>query len=306
MGETILDIIFQQRTPMAAIPGGSSFNSILSLTRAGANVRFAGETGADEVGRHIVDFLRTNGVDTTYFHVREDVKSAVSLAFLDENNDAHYQFYKQSPIPYNRFQVPGFAADDILLFGSYYAIAPAVRRQVEKVLQTAHRHRAILYYDLNFRQSHQAELPQLLDSIHANFRLSDIVRGSADDFEIMYGTRNAETIYRQHIARYCPLFICTDGAHRITVCHPEWTECFAVPPVQTVSNIGAGDSFNAGFIYGLLRTGLSRDGLHRADRRQWSVLIDYGIRFAANVCTSLYNCIDKEFGEQLQKEEHAG
>ena len=30
--------------------------------------------------------------------MREDIKSALSLAFLNENNDANYLFYKQSPV----------------------------------------------------------------------------------------------------------------------------------------------------------------------------------------------------------------
>lgn len=301
MGETIMDIVFHQNKPLAAVPGGSSFNTILSLARAGINVRFIGETGADEVGKRIIHFLRENRVDTTYMQVRPDIKSAVSLAFLDEHNDAHYQFYKQDPSSHSGFQTAAFSSDDILVFGSYYAIAPAVHKQVKGILRTARQAGSILYYDLNFRKSHRHELSLLMDNIHENFYMSDIVRGSADDFEIMFGTRDAETVYHRYIADYCSLFICTDGAQRITLCRPEGTLTFSVPPVQTVSNIGAGDNFNAGFIYGLLKSGISRPDLHNIDTRQWDILISYGIRFAANVCASLYNCIDKEFGEELQR-----
>lgn len=34
MGETIMDIIFHGAQPTAAVPGGSSFNSIISIGRA--------------------------------------------------------------------------------------------------------------------------------------------------------------------------------------------------------------------------------------------------------------------------------
>ena len=40
MGETILDILFQGRQPVAAVPGGSSFNSIVSVGRAGVPCAF--------------------------------------------------------------------------------------------------------------------------------------------------------------------------------------------------------------------------------------------------------------------------
>ena len=53
MGETIMDIIFHGAQPTAAVPGGSSFNSIISIGRAGIPAVFVGETGHDEVGRPI-------------------------------------------------------------------------------------------------------------------------------------------------------------------------------------------------------------------------------------------------------------
>ena len=35
IGETVLDILFKNDQPLKAVPGGSTFNSIVSLGRAG-------------------------------------------------------------------------------------------------------------------------------------------------------------------------------------------------------------------------------------------------------------------------------
>ena len=40
IGETVLDIIFKGGKPIEAVPGGSSFNSVISLGRAGVNASF--------------------------------------------------------------------------------------------------------------------------------------------------------------------------------------------------------------------------------------------------------------------------
>ena len=40
IGETILDILFKDSQPTAAVPGGSVFNGIISLGRLGVNVTF--------------------------------------------------------------------------------------------------------------------------------------------------------------------------------------------------------------------------------------------------------------------------
>ena len=305
MGETIMDIIFHGEQPTAAVPGGSSFNSIISIGRAGVPAVFLGETGHDEVGRRIARFLRDNHVDASYLRMRNDIQSAVSLAFLDERNDAHYMFYKQPPRSLEDFAHPAVEADDIVQFGSYYALNPYIRPQVASFLSYARRQDAILYYDLNYRSTYKGRIRELLPSIHENFRLADIVRGSADDFEIMYGLRDAEEIYRRHIAPYCPLFICTHGAESIVLCTPGGTASFPVPSVQTVSTIGAGDNFNAGFLYGLVRYGISRAMLPALSGAQWKSLIRCGTRFSANVCASIHNSIDEDFGREMAGEMQA-
>ena len=298
MGETIMDIIFHGAQPTAAVPGGSSFNSIISIGRAGIPAVFVGETGHDEVGRRIADFLNANHVDASYLRMRGDIQSAVSLAFLD----AHYMFYKQPPRTLEDFIHPTVETDDIIQFGSYYALNPDIRPQVKSFLEYARSRNAILYYDLNYRRTYKDRIRELLPSIHENFRLADLVRGSADDFEVMYGLRDAEEIYRLHIAPYCPLFLCTCGAEGVVLFTPEGSSRFPVPPVRTVSTIGAGDNFNAGFIYGLIRYGIRRIDLPGLPCAQWHQAVDCGIRFAADVCGSIHNSIDEEFGKQMAKE----
>ena len=97
IGETILDIIFRNGQPTAAVPGGSVFNGVVSLARAGVPVSFISETGNDRVGNTILQSMRDSGMSTDYVNVFPDGKSPVSLAYLNENGDAEYIFYKDYP-----------------------------------------------------------------------------------------------------------------------------------------------------------------------------------------------------------------
>ena len=97
IGETILDIIFRNEQPSAAVPGGSVFNGIVSLSRTGVPVCFISETGNDHVGDTILRFMRDNHISTEHVNVFPDGKSPVSLAFLNDNSDAEYIFYKDYP-----------------------------------------------------------------------------------------------------------------------------------------------------------------------------------------------------------------
>lgn len=94
IGETILDIIFHNGQPTTAVPGGSVFNCIVSLARAGVPVNFISETGNDQVGKNILQFMKENKVGTEYINVFPDGKSPISLAFLDDCSDAEYLFIK--------------------------------------------------------------------------------------------------------------------------------------------------------------------------------------------------------------------
>ena len=300
IGETILDILFKNQQPMAAVSGGSCFNSIISIGRTGKPCSFVGYAGNDAVGRQTLDFLQENGVDTTFFELREKEKSAISLAYLNENGDADYLFYKATPsVPVN-WALPAFEDNDIMIMGSYFAICEGIHPKIREMLHQAQEKNVIIYYDLNFRRSHADELGVLMPAIQYNFQQSTIVRGAADDFDIMYGTRDAHEIYTRHIAPFCPIFICTAGDKAVTICTPKVSYDFPIRPIEEiVSTVGAGDNFNAGFIYALLQESITKDMLSELTSAQWSKIIYTACDFAAEVCKSTNNYISKEFAKKL-------
>ena len=290
-----MDILFKEDKPIDAVPGGSAFNSVISIGRVGVPCAFIGYTGKDHVGDLTVDFLKANSVDVRYFEQKDNVKSCISLAFLDERGDAHYVFYKDTPVSNSLLDRKlEFLPGDALLLGSYYAISAGTKSQIKGVLDAAVAAGATVYYDLNFRSSHKDELPELMPTILDNFRRATVVRGSADDFEVMWGERDARKIYKEHIARYCRIFICTSGAGRITVCTPDDAWDFDVQQVaDVVSTVGAGDNFNAGFLCALSRRQMSLAG--SIEKVDMAPLIESGVRFASAVCRSTENYVPVSF-----------
>lgn len=295
IGETILDIIFRNDQPEAAVPGGSTFNAIISLGRVGMPCTIVTETGNDHVGDIIVAYLKDNGVDTSYVNRHPGTKSHVSLAFLDENNDAHYQFYKDHAHANISSRIPDVTATDVVLFGSYFAVNPVIREHVLTVLRKASDAGSMIYYDINFRASHIDEIPLIIDNLRQNMQMATVVRGSLEDFGYLFGTHDVDEIYETYILPYCPYFICTNGGKPVELRTPEFRTSFPAKPLQTVSTVGAGDNFNAGFIYGTIEHNISRQDIADIDLETWKMLITRGQQFAANVCTSIYNSVSKDF-----------
>lgn len=299
IGETVLDIIFRNDQPTAAVPGGSTYNAMISLGRCGVPTDFISETGNDRIGKRIINFLQENGVHTEHVNVFPDSKSPLSLAFLNDSNDAEYIFYKDHPHDQLDFVYPEIAADDIVLFGSYYALNPVIRPQVKGFLDYARSRGALIYYDVNFRPSHQDEVMKLTPNLLENFGLADIVRGSHEDFDVLFNKSDADDVYRSEIFFYCNYFIYTQGAQPVEVRCKGFSKCYPIGTgTPVVSTIGAGDNFNAGFIFGLLQAGITRDMLQQGlTEQQWDELIDNALRFSAECCKDIYNYVSLEFGK---------
>lgn len=304
IGETVLDIIFKNEQPIGAVPGGSVFNGIISLGRSGIKASFISEAGNDRVGHNIIKFLKDNNVDAKDINVYPESKSPISLAFLDENNDAEYLFYKDHGRDQLDFVYPEVNADDIVMFGSYYAVNPVIRPQVLGFLDHARNRGAILYYDVNFRPSHKNDVMKITPNLLENLEYADFVRGSVDDFKVLYGKEDPDKIYNAEVSFYCKNFICTNGTKNVELrATRNIRKSYPIIEANVVSTIGAGDNFNAGFIYGLLRYGITREALDRGiPARIWDKIIHWAQMYSANCCQSISNSVSVEFGAEMARD----
>lgn len=295
IGETILDILFRNGQPQAAVPGGSVYNAAISLGRMGVDVTFISETGNDRVGEMILANMRENGISTANVNVFPEGKSPVSLAFLNEKNDAEYVFYKDYLRQRLDVTLPRIDRDDIVMIGSYFAITPVLREKVKELLDAAKEAGALIYYDVNFRSTHANEAIKLMPTILENFEYADILRGSTEDFQNMFRTSDPDKVYRNNVAFYCPNFICTDAEKDICLRTPTVSKDYPVSSIKAVSTIGAGDNFNAGVVYGMLKQRIRRNDLADLSEADWDSIVRCGVDFAADVCQSVNNSVSKEF-----------
>jgi len=211
----------------------------------------------------------------------------------------------------------------VVLFGSFFAINPSIRNEVGAMLREAHDSGAMLYYDVNFRKPHLGDLPVVYATILENMRLSTVVRGSTEDFSLLFGEANTlcedlamddllsedaavveqsvDRLYERHIAPQCPLFICTSGGGAVYLRTPQLRASFPVEKIETVSTVGAGDNFNAGIIYQLMKDAsvAPAERLRNLPLEGWAQLLAMGQRFSQDVCRQLGNSISPELASAL-------
>lgn len=294
LGETIYDILFDAAgRPLSAHPGGSVYNALISLVRDGQQAVFVGETGDDLLGHRIAEFLQLNRIDTSCLTFRPDVRTQLSIAFLDNNAKPSYQFYNDYPSQRLDFRLPELlTTGDAFLFGSFFALNPAIADAVLNAIRAARNTGALLYYDVNFRASHSPQARELMPAIYRNMDMAHIVKASDEDLRNIFGPCDETAVYNNFIRHHCPLFLCTAGDKGATLHTPQATIHVDALSVEPVSTIGAGDAFNAGVLARLVSEHITTADLalpQTTDLLHQALL--NGVAFASEVCLSLDNCI---------------
>ena len=297
IGETILDLIFENNNPIAAKAGGSMLNTAVSLGRLGLSVEFISEYGCDKPGELIDNFLSECGVSTNYLKKFTDGKTPLALAFLDKNKNASYTFYKDYPPERLEIEMPLIKQNDIVLFGSSFSINPDVRRKLTELLKNAKENSATIIYDPNYRKGKKQKLQEHLPFIIENMKYASVVRGSNEDFKHIFNTDDAVSTYNI-LNEYCDKLIYTHSNEKVWVLSKNQQASYTPQKIVPISTIGAGDNFNAGLIYSLHALDCNFDALSKSNL---DFVINNCIKFASEVCMSLENYISEGFAKQYFK-----
>jgi fructokinase len=294
IGETVYDIIFKNNIPIDAKAGGAMLNTSVSLGRLKIPVALIGDYANDKVGEIIESFLIENGVNTKYITKYPVGKTRLALAFLDDENNAEYSFYKLAINDNCELSFPEVNKNDYILFGSFYAIKKEIRNELFEFLNHAKNNGAIIIYDPNFRTSHMDILEEVIPMIKENISLANIVKGSNEDFLNIFQLANENEIYNKIKDFGCENLILTKNKLGVSLFTPALQKNFKTPAIIPISTIGAGDTFTAGIGFSLFRRNIMNSELNHVNEKEWSEIIETSIKFATQVCLSYENYISRE------------
>jgi fructokinase len=298
LGETVLDILFRNNTPVSAIAGGSMLNTAVALGRTGCLVDFICEFGNDDPGNMIIKSLSENQVSAIHSVRYQGFNTSIALAFLDDSQNARYTFYHNQPTELPVIILPEFRDGDILAFGSFYSVRPTRRQHVSSITEKAREAGALIIFDPNVRKHHLADMPAVREIFFANMSLSNIVKGSNEDFEFLTGTSDPDGIYAV-LKPFCRNLIITQGEKNVLLFTPTFRKEYVTQVISPVSTVGAGDNFTAGLIYGLVQKDITIQRLQLLTENEWDIFITSGIAFATATCLSMENYVPAGFNPNI-------
>ncbi|MCA1782862.1 MAG: PfkB family carbohydrate kinase [Dermatophilaceae bacterium] len=250
IGEALVDIVRESAGAHVEHVGGSPANVAVGLARLDHPVRFATALGADQRGERIADHLARQGVKLAKRSVTEHPTSTAQVTF-DTDHNATYAF----DIHWNLAPVKVGKRDVHIHAGSLAtALEPGATPAREAM--TTHRESATVSYDPNIRPGIMGDLDAVRVGVEELLPAIDVVKASSDDIGLLYPDRPAEDVIDHWLSLGPALVVLTRGAEGVTY-RTRTGEPVTLPTTATtvVDTVGAGDSFMAGLLSGLLSLG---------------------------------------------------
>lgn len=229
---------------MALTLGSSSAIFASNISSLGARVAFIGKIGSDIFGELVLKSLRENGVDVSMIKSLPDVGTGATIVLNVEEDRANTTY----PGAMNLLTLddipPSYLERGKHVHFSSYFLQPGMRNGLGEMFRTAQGLGLSTSFDMQWDPLEAWDLPVEEILPHVNVFLPN-----EQELLFLTGETNLEKAI-EHIGEFSDILAIKQGNRGSTiVSNKRITRREAFINHSVVDAIGAGDSFNAGFIY---------------------------------------------------------
>lgn len=252
IGEALIDAVEQGDAPALEHVGGSPANVAFGLAALDHDVCLATWIGDDERGHRIGDRCKETGTELLDGSDGAD-HTSVARAVLDGSGAASYDFDITWQVPF----IPDLQRFEHVHTGSIAGVLEPGGTQVVDVVRRAHP-TSTLSYDPNVRPSLMGTADQVRPRVEELIGLADVVKASDEDIGWLYPDRFVPDVLRHWGTLGASLTVVTRGDEGALYALHHVGSVGTCPARETtvVDTVGAGDSFMAGLLSGLIDAAL--------------------------------------------------
>jgi fructokinase len=244
-GEILWDAFGEQK-----VAGGATMNVAFHLAQQGASVTFASSLGIDKAGDELVTFLKDNGLYNELVQRDKSLPTCNVTVQLDDKQQATYII--PQPVSWDAIKTtPALTkcakAATAIVFGSLTARETTSRNTLLNLLGET---KALKIFDVNLRAPHYT-----LQTIQNLAAVADVVKMNEEEADLLITGKKGDLKDKinEFRSKYHAQTICvTRGENGAIVWHDHKFYEHPGFPVTVADTVGAGDSFLATFIIGLL------------------------------------------------------
>ena len=268
LGELLIDFtqngISEQGNPMLeANPGGAPCNVLSMLSRFGRKTAFIGKVGSDGFGNMLGKAIIGQGIDASGLKFDQKVHTTLALVIKKENGDRDFAFYRHpgADIMLREEEIDPalIAKGKIFHFGSLSLTDEPVRSATKKAIKTAKENDLLISFDPNLREPLWDTLDEAKEQIDWGMKQADILKISDNEIQWFTGVEDFDAGIKILKMNYPNLKLISlsmgpDGSRayykNLRVEVPAFLQ------KDTIETTGAGDTFCAGMLNGVLEYGI--------------------------------------------------
>lgn len=283
IGEALIDEVLSDTAPRRSHPGGSPLNVAVGTARLGRPVQFVGRFGQDAYGQLIAEHLKANSVLNAL--PADHLPTSVATATLDPAGGARYTFDLEWTLPGLADALPRLLEGTTLLHtGSIATMLPPGSHEVLAAVERAHT-QATITYDPNCRPTIITDVSYARGQAEKFVRLADVVKASDEDLAWLYPDDPVETAARRWLGMGPAVVVVTRGSQCPWAVAASGTSQVPAVTVTVADTVGAGDSFMAALLAGLMDRGFDgaarRPELRKISIGDLEAILAYAARAAA-------------------------
>lgn len=265
LGEAVVDLISVERgvtlddvDTFRRYLGGAPVNVAATAVRLGCNAAVMARVGDEAWGRYVRSELRRLGVADDFVQV--DHEHVTTLVFVASTTGSPDFLVVRGADAYLSPGVDGSGLIDHALARtralhvSMFALSrePA-RATVAEAVRRAHAQGKLVSLDPNYRPRLWPDSSVLHGLLRDLLPLTSVIKPSLDDASAIWGPGLSPQQYIAHFHEYgAPLVVLTMGKDGVLVSDGATPTFLETQPIEIADATGAGDSFVAGMIMGLL------------------------------------------------------
>ncbi|AJQ26415.1 sugar kinase [Pelosinus fermentans] len=248
---------------------GAEVNFSIGMVRLEHAVTYISKLGDDPFGKMIEEFLRKNGIDTSYISYDAQYFTGMQWKQKVTSGDPHvFSLRRNSAASHMdvstivKFNWDGF--DHIHLTGIPPALSAGCRQLVYELIEQARGKGISISYDPNLRPGLWPDKKEMAQVVNDLACLADIVIPGISEGKLLTGKEGVQEIANAYHAagvKTVVIKLGAEGAYTSSEGQQFYTPGF--PVTKVVDTVGAGDGFAVGLVSGILE-GLS---LQEAVRR---------------------------------------
>ena len=286
IGEGLVDVV-QRRSGVEAHVGGSPLNVAVGLARLGHPVQFIGRYGRDPYGDAVAAHLRSSSVMVPL--PPDERPTSVATAVVGDDGAANYTFDLTWELPGLEQRLPLMLQGATLLHtGSIATMLQPGAAAVLAAVEYAHP-ASTISFDPNCRPSIITDRDYARRQTERFVALSDVVKASDEDLEWLYPGVDPLDSARRWLSSGGDggpaLVAVTRGAAGPWGITAAGEAEVPAPTVEVADTVGAGDSFMAALLSGLvdrrLDGGQYRHALRSMPAEVLEALLEHAARAAA-------------------------